>query len=218
MKKIFYAAFAVAVIVGCSSSWITSSWQAPDAQPRAYQKIMVVGIIREADRTIRERMEDHLVGDLKDLGYNAVPAYREYGPKAFEKMEEKEVLQKLKSEGVDAVMTIVMLDKQQERYYTPNRVVLTPYVTYHRRFWGYYTTIYDRIESPGYYQLTTHYFWESNFFDLNTGKLLASVQTQTFDPSSFEQMGHEYGQLIVNQMKKEGILSMQIKATSIKPM
>src|SRR6476659_3230660 len=92
MKKILSLLAVFGLMAGCSSTRITSAWKAPDAQPRSYQKIMVVGIIREADRNIREKMEDHLVGDLRDLGYNAVSAYREFGPKTFENLDEQQVL------------------------------------------------------------------------------------------------------------------------------
>ena len=63
---------------------------------------MVLGIIREADRTLRESMENHLVGDLKDLGYNAFSAYQEYGPKAFDGMTEEQANKKLAADGIDA--------------------------------------------------------------------------------------------------------------------
>lgn len=52
-------------------------------------------------------MENHFVGDLKNLGYNAIFSLQEYSPKAFDKMEENAALDKLKNTGADAVMTIV---------------------------------------------------------------------------------------------------------------
>lgn len=66
--------FSLLTIMSCKSTYITSTWKAPDITPRKYNKMMVLGIIREADRSIKERMEDHLVGDLKTLGYNASSA------------------------------------------------------------------------------------------------------------------------------------------------
>jgi hypothetical protein len=88
----------------------------------------------------------------------------------------------------------------------PGRVYYSPYVVYHRRFWGYYTTIYDRIYTPGYYSVDTKYFWESNFYDIATRELLYSVQTRSFDPGSAESLAHEYGRIIIGDMDKNGIL------------
>ena len=167
---------------------------------------MVVGIIAGSDWALREKMETHLVGDLADKGYNAVSAIKEYGPKNFENLKEAEVLDKLSGLGVDAVVTIVLLDKDRERYYVPGKVFYSPYTIYQRNFWGYYTTIYERIYTPGYYQVNTRYFWESNFYDLRNRNLLYAVHTESFDPDSMDALAHEYGLLIVNNMAKKGVL------------
>ncbi|HET9824594.1 MAG TPA: hypothetical protein VFP87_04635 [Chitinophagaceae bacterium] len=213
MKHFTYFALGIAIMLtACSTSQITSSWRADNVQARKYNKIMVVGLIRESDRSLREKMEEHLVGDLRQLGYNAICACDEYGSKAFENMNEKEAVDKLSNAGIDAVLTIVLLDKQKERYYIPNHIYYSPYAVNHGRFWGYYHTMYDRIYSPGYYATDTKYFWESNFYDMNTRQLVYSVQTHSFDPASTTSLAHEYGQLIVKNIVKANILLPQSPA------
>ena len=121
---------------GCGpTSRITSSWKAENVQPTKFKKVVVLGLIRENDRTLREKMEQHLVRDLKELGYNASCSCDEYNPKAFENMSEEQAINKLRTSGVDAVLTIVLLDKTQEKFYVPGRVVYTPYTIYQGRFW-----------------------------------------------------------------------------------
>jgi hypothetical protein len=215
MKNIKWISLVIVILLigGCSSSKITSSWKATDAVPKFYNKIMVLGLIRESDRTIRENMEDHLAADLQGMGYKAVSALEEYGPKAFDKLDENEAIAKLKDSGVDAVITIVLLDKEKERRYVPGHLNYSPYRYYYNRFWGYYGVMSHRIYEPGYYVTDTRYFWESNFYDMNTQQLLYSVQTQTFDPASSESLGHEYGQLIVKSMVKNNVLGK----TAVKP-
>lgn len=217
-RYIIAAAAIIFFLSGCGpSSRITSSWVAQDVQPKKYNKIVVLGLIREADRTIRENMEKHITDDLRDLGYNAVCSCDEYNPKAFEGMSEEQALEKLRKDGVDAVLTVTLLDKTKERYYVPGRIYYTPYYIYHNRFWGYYRVMYRRIESPGYYGLNTKYFWESNFYDMNTDQLIYSVQSQSFDPTSTDAMSHEYGLMIVKNMLEKNVLSNQ-KEKSLKPM
>lgn len=208
MKQVKYLIILLLFLfTSCGTSRITSSWKAENVQPKKYEKVLVLGLIREADRSLREKMEQHILGDLKELGYNAICACEEYGPKAFENMSEKEAISKLSNSGIDAVLTIVLLDKTKEKYYIPGRVNYTPYYNYHNRFWGYYTTMYDRIYSPGYYEVNTKYFWESNFYDMSSKQLLYSVQTQSFDPESSAGLGHEYGKLIINDMVKNKVLA-----------
>ena len=203
------------LLTGCSPSRITHSWKSETASSGSYDKIMVIGIIKDHDRNLREQMENHLADDLKARGYNAVSSLKEYGPKAFDNMDEEGAITKLSNSGVDAVITIVLLDKERERNYVPARVHYSPYIIYQRHFWGYYSTIYDRIYSPEYFQqVNTKYFWESNFYDIKTKQLLYSVQTESFDPASAESLGHEYGEMIVMDMFEKKIINHQPKLKS----
>lgn len=219
MKLLTIASLTTWLIVaaGCSTVSITSTWKAPDVAPKHFSKIMVAGIIREADRSIRQNMEAHLVEDITEAGYPAVSAFSMYGPKAFHGLDEESLLKKLSGDGVDAVITIVLLDKKKERYYVPGRVIHTPYVGYHDKFWSYYRSLNSRIEEPGYYEEVTRYFWESNFYDLATNKLLYSVQTQSFLPENINSLAHDYGKKIVENMISNHIIVKENKDTA-KPM
>lgn len=212
MKKLQLAVFLVLAIIinGCGSTTrITSTWKAAGISADNYHKVMVLGIIREADRNVRIQMENRLLTGLKDLGYNAFSAYQVYGPQMFQNTSEQEANKQLAGDGVDAVLTVVLLDKQRERYYAPGRVVYSPYVIYQNRVWGYYRMLYTRIDEPDYYQESTRYFWESNLYDLKTNQLLFSVQTQSFDPSSVDELAKDYGQKIISTMVQNNVLQKQ---------
>jgi hypothetical protein len=199
----------------CSTSSITHSWRSDNISKNNYTKILVVGLSDDRDRNMREQMENHLAGDLAAMGYNAISSFKVYGPKSFENSTEKEVLSNLDSIGVDAVITVVLLDKKSERYYVPHKVYRSPYRTrfgyYNQNFWAYYSTTYSHIYTPGYYQVDTRYFWESNFYDMGKKQLLYSVQTRSFNPSSTESLAHEYGKMIVKDMVKQGIVSAKMQ-------
>lgn len=212
MKKLILIAAALILFGSCNTSKITSSWKAQNFTPVKYNKIMVVGLIRDTDRNLQEKMENHFVWDLQDLGYQAVSSLQEFGPKVFDNMTEEAAINKLKSTGVDAVITIVLLDKQKESRYVPGHVIFSPYGHYHNRFWGYRVALYQRIYEPGYYVTDTRYFWESNLYDMSTQKLVYSAQTHSFDPSSSESLGHQYGQMIVKDMVKNNVLNKQPSA------
>src|SRR5688572_4307590 len=206
------------ILASCTSSRITSSWKSPDLQQKQYKKILVLGLLHEKDGTVRETMEEHIVADLRKLGYDATCSCIEYGPTTFENMKEDEAIKKLSGGGIDAVLTVVLLNKTKERYYVPKRVGYTPYDIYNRHWWGYYSTMYDRIYEPGYYEVSTKYFWESNFYDLEKNQLVYSAQTESFDPGSTESLAHEYGKLIVSNMTKSQVLVDQSKVESMRPM
>lgn len=210
MKKInLVVAGFLLLFAGCTSSKITTSWKAENITPKAYGKILVLGLINEPDRTIREKMEEHIVADLKALGYTAVCSCDEFNPKTFENLNEQQSLDKLSKSGIDAVITIVLLDKTKERYYVPGRVQYSPYYIYQNRFFGYYRTMYDRVYTPGYYAEDTKYFWESNFYELGEKHLLYSAQSESFDPLTTQTLAHEYGQMLVKDMVSKNVLKQQ---------
>ena len=129
-KLIYFVASVLLINTGCTSSKITSSWKTQDIPTYGINKVLVLGLIRDSDSTIQEKMENHFVGDLLDLGYNAVSSLQEYGKKAFDGIDEETALDMLKKKGVDAVMTIVLLDKSKETKYVPEAIGYSPHVPY----------------------------------------------------------------------------------------
>ena len=205
----YFCAAVLLVLVSCSTNTkLTSSWKDDKAPKKRYNKIMVLGIIREKDRSLRQELETNFVDNLKSMGYNAVSAMAEYGPKSFERVEEEQVADRLKKSGYDAVITVSLLDKQKEQSYTPATVSYEPYTQlYYGRFGRYYTTIYDRVYTPGYYNTDTKYFLESNLYDISNGDLVYSGQTKSFDPTSSEALASDNSKRILKDMKEKKILA-----------
>jgi hypothetical protein len=165
-----------------------------------------MALVNDKDRSLKSNIENHLVEDLTSKHISAISSMELYGPNAFLGNTEKVAIDKLNNTGIDGVLTIVLLDKTKERYYVPGRVYYSPYGIYHRRFWGYYSTLYERVYEPGYYSENTNYFWESNFYDLQNKELLYSVQTKSFNPGDAASLGHEYGKMICESLLKTGII------------
>ncbi|TCJ19091.1 hypothetical protein EPD60_01350 [Flaviaesturariibacter flavus] len=197
----------IAMAQGCANTHVTSAWKTPGLEPASYRNIMVFGIVRDADTGLRAAMENHLVGDLRSRGYTAFSGLERYGAGRFRGMNETEAASLLQADGVDAVMTIVLLDKRKERHYEPAQIQNPPNGRYQNRMWMYYGALYDRIQTPGYYAESTRYYWESNFYDLAANRLLYSVQTESFDPPNTNRQAHEYGLAVVGSLVKSGVLA-----------
>lgn len=206
---------AFSLLAGCSNTKVTSSWKAPGASATtaSFNKIVVAALLPPKDQALQKNMESELVSDLRSKGVNAVSAFEMYGPRYFS-TNENQALRKLRKSNVDGVLTIVLLDKNKERNYTPGRVDYTPMGSafvpagfYGHRFYGYYSTVYDRIYTPGYYTTDTNYFWETNLYDVRNDKLLYSAQSESFDPSSISTLANSYSDKIVADMAKQGVLA-----------
>jgi len=205
MKKMIMVLLA-GVLFSCQTSKITNSWTAPGISPKQFNKILVLGVLKDNDHDLQTKMEKHLAGDLKDLGYVAYAASEEYPPGTFVKGDTARAVEAINSKGFDAVLTIVLLNKEKERYYVPGRIVYSPYFTFHDRFSRYYYTMYDRIYTEGYYTTDTRIFWESNFYDIREKRMIYSAQTRSFDPGSKESLAHYYGLLIAENMVKNNVI------------
>jgi hypothetical protein len=207
-QNLFLTLLLLTIITSCTSTRITSSWKASASTPIGYKKVLVMALL-QPDNALKQQMEKHLVGDLESHGIQAVSAYEQYRPKAFENMTEQASLEKIQNTGVDAILTIVLLDKSRERYYVPSHITFTPYAVYYSHFWGYYTTLRNRVYMPGYYVNNTQYFWESNLYDAASKQLVYSVKTKSFNPENLQTLAHEYGQLIINNMVQQKIIAQQ---------
>jgi hypothetical protein len=202
IKSLTAGLIALIFITSCSNTKLTSSWKPANASALAPgNKILVLGIIREKDIRLRMQMEGFMVDALKAKGYDAVSAYTLYGPKMFGNKDEEAVLGQLHNSGIAEVFTISLLDKARERDYQPG--IAYPYSP----FWGYYSYMYGRIYDPGYISVNTRFFWESNLYDVSSKKLLYSIQSESFNPSSAADMGKAYSRVVVKNMTKEGLLA-----------
>lgn len=207
MKRIksSIAIFSALFFISCSGTKLVSSWRAEDAVTKEYHNIMVWGILTEKDSALRREMETHLMNDLISKGYHAISSMEVYGNRAFKKFTEKEIVDEFKNTGVDAVATIVLLSMEKEEIYVPARIVERPANSYDQ-FDKYYSSVFDKIYTPGYYTSTTKYFWESNFFEVGADKHIYSVRTRSFDPSSASGQAHENGLKIIEDMQKKKVI------------
>lgn len=200
---------AMLMLAACSGSTkVTSSWKDNERGAlRTDNKVLVMALVSQKEGALRNSMENEMVLALRQKGYNAVSAYKEYGPQAFRNMDEKRALKQIRERDIDQVMTIVMLDKSKEKQYVPGRVSYAPFSPYYGRFWGYYNWRYGSIYEPGYYTNNTKYFLESNLYDLKDKKMIYSAQSESFDPPSAERLAVVYTQKIVKDMVKQNLLT-----------
>lgn len=207
--KLLGAVLLGSFFISCNSTKLTSSWKAANTATKSYHNIMVWGILTEKDSALKANMETHLVNDLADKGYHAISSLRVFGSRSYKKLTEKEIVDQFRNSGVDAVITIVLLDKQKEEVYVPPSIINNPVSQDHVD--KYYSNVYDKVFSPGYYVSTTNYFWESNLFEVNQDKLVYSARTKSFDPASANMLAHEHGLLLIKDMAKKKLITDQVK-------
>ena len=203
MKKITLPFLIVitALIAGCSSTKITSSWREPDKTVviEKLNKVLVLALFK--DETSRHKAEDQMAGYLNGKG---VVSYS-YLAAAFNKADEDLLRNKLKADGFDAAVTMRLVDVDKEKIYTPGNTSFYP--SYYRNFSGYYYRSWSNYSTPGYYTTTKTYSIETNVYSIKEDKIIWSGLTETSNPDGVQKMTEEVAHLVYKKMLREGFIS-----------
>ncbi|TCD00083.1 hypothetical protein [Pedobacter psychroterrae] len=189
------------MISGCSNTKLLTSWKAPDESATAFKKVLVIALMTDKDRKLRENVENVIVKDLQAHGINAGSALAEYGPKAFDSKDESAAIKTISDRGYDGTFTIALLDKRKEKRHNPGMITYRPV-----RFWGYYNSMYARVYQPAYQSVSNQFILEGNFYNINPDKLIYSAQTKTVDPSSPLSLATIFSAKLFNDMKSKGLI------------
>jgi hypothetical protein len=195
------------IFMACQPSKITHTWTANNIQPKQYKRVLVLGVMTDEDYDLKNKMENHLAGDLKELGYYAQAANAIFPPGTFVKGDTVKALAAINSKNFDAILTIVLLDKDKNRYYVPGRITNTTAYNQHSGLEKYIDRISESIHTPGYYGIETKYTWENNFYDLQSKQLIYTARSRSFDYTSKTTLAHTYGQLMAYSLIKQKILA-----------
>ncbi len=213
MKMImrFYAMLTVAGLMACTSpTRITGSWVDPEAkgQPKENKRVFIASLSRNME--VRTKLEAALAAEAMKRNIVAVKSTDYFSPDFYQELPSKDnLLGKIKQTGVDAILTVSLIDQENESRYVPgsNRLYAPfPRFRWYGGFYSYYNYWYPRLYDPGYYVTDKTYFLESNLFDAATEKLIWSAQSETVNPGSIDNFVRDYPKKLVAQMVKDGLL------------
>jgi hypothetical protein len=214
MKNLFptllLAFLAVSMMTSCGPSVkITGSWMDPKAKSagKKFQKVFLFAITDNINA--RTTIETDLASACTKEGINTVKSYEVMTP-SFLKSQPTEgmLIQKIKDTGCDGVFTVVLVDAKSETRYVPGTTTYAPYPAYghYGSFGGYYGYYGGYAYDPGYYVNDKTYYVESNLYDLSTGEIVWSVQSEAYNPSDLNSFSKEYTMTLISNLQKEGVL------------
>jgi hypothetical protein len=125
----------------------------------------------------------------------------------------------MKEKGFDGVFTITLLDIEEEQRYIRGEAYIEPVYSYgrvpvyynpgyiyrDRPFYNYYNIMYQTVYEPGYIVSTTKIFLETNFYDLNSGSLIWTAQSESVDPNSIEKLARDYAKAVMHGLKEDAV-------------
>lgn len=190
------------IIAGCSPRKITTTWKTDPVFPGRYHKILVVAVLPESDSILRKTIESETVRSLSAYGYDAVSATVAFGPRGLAASGEAGTYLRLCSNGIDAVMTIALVPKGEDRHYAGDGQYFRTNSYYYDRIWNY-KKMQAAIKSD---DPENEYFWESILFDLLNLQATTIIRTRTFTDYKHEKITNGIADLVIKKMTKEKII------------
>jgi hypothetical protein len=185
---------------------ITSFWVDKDAKPaEPYKSIFILTLTPNVNA--KKYIESEMAKKITARGQIAVKSTDIFTPKYMgnDTLNGEKVAAAIKQSGCDGVLTMALLDVKSETSYQQGTTYYPTagYYGGYGRYYGYYAPM---AYSPGYYVENKTYFIETNFFDAAKDKLLISIQSEAYDPSSIESFFKNYSYTLQNKLKEEGLL------------
>ncbi|MFT2010277.1 hypothetical protein ACMA1I_16500 [Pontibacter sp. 13R65] len=196
------------LVFSCSpSTQITGTWKSPEATTQQYTKIIVAALTDSPQA--RQIVEDQLQAELQKRGIAVTKSIDIFPPAMMRESGSTGdmLLQKIKGDGHDAILTAAVVDEKTENRYVPGN----PYAPMNRFGWygtfrGYYSHWHPMIYDPGYYREDKVYFLETNLYDADTEGLLWSAQSRSYNPSSLNRFAGKFAELTVSRMQSENLI------------
>jgi hypothetical protein len=193
MKKLLLFVLVTGLITSCASNMqITGTWKSPSQPTKNYNTIVVAALTKNTvskstiETNVAAAFDGYNVKTLKAI--DLLPPDARSSDTSLEKL-----LKKARDEGADAVVSIILVKNEVHNQYVPGYYGWGPWWWY-----PYY--------SPGFYERERVYVNETNIYDIQSGKLVWSVQTKTYDPGTLETFAKRFGNMIAGKMRDEGFI------------
>jgi molybdopterin biosynthesis enzyme MoaB len=198
---------AAVMLSSCANTKFTKQWVAEDFNQQPFDDILVLVVADKMGN--RQDAENYIVEKLGEAGIDAMPSF-DILPKT-ETIDREAVGKAIDGLQLDAVIVMYATGITEEEYFIPARRfgVYAGYGYGHAHyssFYDYYPHAMTYVYIPGYDN--THYVvtLETSLFDLNTGNMIWSGQSNTFAPESVDDVIHNITVLTISELKKKSII------------
>jgi hypothetical protein len=209
MRNPLISTLALAAFLGACAAptAITGSWKRPGFEGLKPVKVAVLS-------TSKDKVHQAVIGAAfakalqarglsADIGVNILPDEIFTG-KELDPAKRDRIDGLLSDKGYDVVITSVLLDVTRDKQYIPGRMEATPVDYYNSlgSYWYATGTVYD----PGYWVSTSKVAMETNVYELPSGKLAWTAQSQTLSPTDLQEFSDSYAPKLVARLFADGIL------------
>jgi hypothetical protein len=180
------------------------SWKNPNYTGGAFKKILVLGLNGKASG--RADFEDQLVAAITRPGNIARPSY-EYMPRPdATPIDMNDMRLLVKDHKFDCIVVAALTKRETKHTYVPGELY-SP-APYYGTFYGYYSTVYPVIYSPGYMKTEKVAQVQVNVYATTApdGELVWTGTTNTFDIGSVMKSIKGLVKVVSKELEKQNVI------------
>jgi hypothetical protein len=203
VNRLLFVTAVLFFIASCSTKGtnIVSSWTNGNYQSKTYNKILVLGV--SENNSNRAEVESAIVKRLFKKDIPAVASLSLFPPQLQDApVSEERMVGAIKSNNIDAVLVLSLLNKKEEERAVPSTTYTTApmYPYYHTPYYGYYSTTHRTVHKPGHTVKTKKFYLESNFYSVKSKELVWTAQSESIDPENISNFAVQYSKTIISAM------------------
>jgi hypothetical protein len=195
------AAVTVLLLAACASTTFTSTWKAPDVQALKPAGKTIAAVFVSRNESRRRSAEDLLAADISRRGAHGVAAYALLPDDL--RGDGAAARAKLKAAGVDGVVVMRVVGRDQRVSYTPAYVMPAYYGAF-GPYWGYG---WGSVYQPGYLQSDTVVSVETLVYSLTRDQLLWASTSRTTNPRDLDNLVSEVADATTREMIRQELLA-----------
>lgn len=209
MNRYFTVLIAVLLLSACAPK-LSFTWKKEGVEKKKYNKIGVFSFTKNIGASAK--FQDNMVKYLTAAGHTAVSGLSVINPVQMKDLKEEDVIRILKSENIDAVLSVIVVDKEKSvNYVQGSNYGYGAYGGYGGYgFGGYYGYHYaPAYYNSGHYQESSSYLLENHFYEIVEGEskedaLLWASQSTLTDPS--DNTSKVYAKVLLKALQDDSIL------------
>ncbi len=202
VNRLLFITAVLFFITSCSTkgTTIVASWTNENYQNKTYKKILILGVSEK--NSSRAEVESAIVKRLFKKKIPSVASLSLFPPQLQNApVSEERMISAIKSNNIDAVLIVSLLDIKEEQRHVSSRTYMEPmYPYYHTPYYGYYSTAHTTVHRPGYTVKTEKVYLESNFYSVKSKELVWTAQSESIDPENISDFAVQYSETIISAM------------------
>jgi hypothetical protein len=181
---------------------IVHRWVLTDQPMPKFRKILIIAVLE--NYLIRQEFEDEMERLLARSNIEGIRSHMVLPPR--NEMMERELKQRIKEAGYDAVLVIRPKAFRKETEEVGTKTIYMPPIAY-QSFWPYWDMAFKQFSAKGsYLKENTIVSAEFNLYRTNDETLLWSGETDTVYSENFGKLAKEYASTLVKQLRKDKVL------------